>query len=77
MFRCLGTGEIQKVKLSGVEESFEKHSKEAESKGVKAHFRLDESGLVVLESVRQFMIYCIKAKWLVVSIIRQIKTVAM
>ncbi|XP_064595263.1 hypoxia up-regulated protein 1-like isoform X2 [Liolophura sinensis] len=49
--RSLGSGEIHKVKLSGVEESFDKHSKEAESKGVKAHFRLDESGLIVLESV--------------------------
>lgn len=46
-----GQLKISKVSLSGVEEAYNKHASEAESKGVKAHFKVDESGLLQLEKV--------------------------
>lgn len=42
---------LAKYKLSGVAEAFSKHKDSGESKGVKAHFRLDESGLLNLDQV--------------------------
>ncbi|CAM1311638.1 HYOU1 (predicted), partial [Pycnogonum litorale] len=41
---------ISKVKLKGVENALNKHTEEeTESKGIKAHFRMDESGIIRLE----------------------------
>ena len=37
--------------LSGVETAHNKHKEKAEGKGVKAHFRMDESGLLHLDTV--------------------------
>ena len=34
-----------------MESAINKHSQEAEYKGVKAHFRMDESGILLLEKV--------------------------
>ncbi|KAK7904314.1 hypothetical protein WMY93_016921 [Mugilogobius chulae] len=45
-----GSRNLTTVKLSGVGSSFQKHS-DAESKGIKAHFNMDESGLLVLDRV--------------------------
>lgn len=45
-----GSVNLTTVKLSGVGESFKKHT-DAESKGIKAHFNMDESGLLVLDRV--------------------------
>ncbi|XP_013398865.1 hypoxia up-regulated protein 1 isoform X3 [Lingula anatina] len=42
---------LTKVTLKGVKAAHEKHSKDAESKGVKAHFRMDESGILTLDRV--------------------------
>ncbi|XP_011349400.1 hypoxia up-regulated protein 1 isoform X2 [Ooceraea biroi] len=43
---------ISNISLSGVAEALEKHAKEgAESKGVKAHFNIDESGVLNLLNV--------------------------
>ena len=39
------------MSLVGVESAISKHSQEAEYKGVKAHFRMDESGILHLEKV--------------------------
>lgn len=40
------------INLSGVTEALEKHSKEgAESKGIKAHFLMDDSGILNLVNV--------------------------
>merc|ERR1739838_738070 len=48
-----GSRNIADVELGGVKEAHDKYSKQndTESKGVKAHFRMDESGILNLESV--------------------------
>ncbi|KAM9455464.1 hypoxia up-regulated protein 1 isoform 1-T2 [Clarias gariepinus] len=48
--KMFGSVNLTTVKLSGVGESFKKHT-DAESKGIKAHFNMDESGLLVLDRV--------------------------
>lgn len=50
--RCsvFGSLNLTTVKLSGVGSSFRKHA-EAESKGIKAHFNMDESGVLLLDRV--------------------------
>ncbi|KAK5859282.1 hypothetical protein PBY51_003361 [Eleginops maclovinus] len=45
-----GSLNLTTVKLSGVGESFEKNA-DAESKGIKAHFNMDESGVLLLDRV--------------------------
>ncbi|XP_056140394.1 hypoxia up-regulated protein 1 [Lampris incognitus] len=45
-----GSLNLTTVKLSGVGDSFQKHS-DAESKGIKAHFNMDESGVLLLDRV--------------------------
>ncbi|XP_065307451.1 hypoxia up-regulated protein 1 isoform X2 [Dermacentor albipictus] len=45
-----GSLNISKVSLTGVAEAIQKHAVDAEPKGIKAHFRLDESGLLHLDS---------------------------
>ncbi|KAI7793813.1 hypoxia up-regulated protein 1 [Triplophysa rosa] len=48
--KVFGSQNLTTVKLSGVGSSFEKHS-DAESKGIKAHFNMDESGVLLLDRV--------------------------
>ncbi|XP_036975370.1 hypoxia up-regulated protein 1 [Acanthopagrus latus] len=45
-----GSLNLTTVKLSGVDRSFQRHA-DAESKGIKAHFNMDESGLLLLDRV--------------------------
>ena len=45
-----GSLNLTTVKLSGVGSSFQKHI-DAESKGIKAHFNMDESGGLLLDRV--------------------------
>jgi len=45
----LGPTLLQSYSLTGVETLYTKYSTDAESKGVKAHFRVDESGILTLE----------------------------
>ncbi|XP_019941425.1 hypoxia up-regulated protein 1 [Paralichthys olivaceus] len=45
-----GSVNLTTVKLSGVGSSFQKHA-DAESKGIKAHFNMDESGVLLLDRV--------------------------
>lgn len=45
-----GSLNLTTVKLSGVGSSFQKHL-DAESKGIKAHFNMDESGVLLLDRV--------------------------
>lgn len=60
-----GSLNLTTVKLSGVGSSFLKHA-DAESKGIKAHFNMDESGVLLLDRVSsapsslqlQFHHYC-------------------
>uniref|UniRef100_A0A3Q3N245 Hypoxia up-regulated protein 1 n=1 Tax=Labrus bergylta TaxID=56723 RepID=A0A3Q3N245_9LABR len=46
-----GSLNLTTVKLSGVGSSFQKHT-DAESKGIKAHFNMDESGVLLLDRVK-------------------------
>ncbi|XP_035741510.1 hypoxia up-regulated protein 1-like isoform X3 [Vespa mandarinia] len=49
---AVGNLNLSTIKLTGVAEALEKHAKEgAESKGIKAHFNMDESGLLNLVNV--------------------------
>uniref|UniRef100_A0A0C9QZD6 Hypoxia up-regulated protein 1 n=1 Tax=Fopius arisanus TaxID=64838 RepID=A0A0C9QZD6_9HYME len=49
---AIGNLNLTTVALTGVAEAFEKHQKEgAESKGIKAHFSMDDSGLLDLINV--------------------------
>ncbi|MEQ2224133.1 Hypoxia up-regulated protein 1 [Ilyodon furcidens] len=45
-----GSLNLTTVRLSGVGDSFQKHA-DAESKGIKAHFNMDESGVFLLDRV--------------------------
>lgn len=45
-----GSLNLTTVRLSGVGNSFQKHT-DAESKGIKAHFNMDESGVLLLDRV--------------------------
>ncbi|XP_061817890.2 hypoxia up-regulated protein 1 [Nerophis lumbriciformis] len=47
---AFGSLNLTMVKLSGVGSSFQKHT-DAESKGIKAHFNMDESGILQLDRV--------------------------
>lgn len=49
--RVFGSQNLTTVKLKGVGESFKKYP-DYESKGIKAHFNLDESGVLSLDRVR-------------------------
>lgn len=51
MCRVFGSLNLTTVRLTGVGTSFKKHG-DAESKGIKAHFNMDESGVLVLDRVR-------------------------
>ncbi|XP_070621830.1 hypoxia up-regulated protein 1 isoform X2 [Erythrolamprus reginae] len=48
--RAFGSLNLTRVKLRGVGESFKKHP-DYESKGIKAHFNMDESGVLSLDQV--------------------------
>ena len=50
--RAIGSLNISTVSLEGVSEALAKHAKDgAESKGIKAHFVMDESGILNLINV--------------------------
>lgn len=48
--RVFGSLNLTTVRLKGVGDSFKKHS-DYESKGIKAHFNMDESGVLSLDRV--------------------------
>ena len=48
--RFLGSRIIRHVSLKGVGDAMDKHS-DKEHKGIKAHFRMDESGILHLDDV--------------------------
>lgn len=50
IIRIFGSLNLTTVRLKGVGESFKKHS-DYESKGIKAHFNMDESGVLSLDRV--------------------------
>jgi len=45
-----GSTHLQTISLSGVADAYSQHS-DAEPKGIKAHFRVDDSGLLYLDKV--------------------------
>ena len=49
--RFLGNHVLRHVSLKGVADAFDKHG-DKEHKGIKAHFRMDESGILHLDDVR-------------------------
>ena len=49
--REFGSTQLQTVTLTGVETAFTKHQENTEHKGVKAHFRVDDSGILTLDKV--------------------------
>lgn len=51
-YSAVGNLNISTISLSGIAEALSKHAKEAaESKGIKAHFSMDESGVLNLVNV--------------------------
>jgi hypothetical protein len=50
-FSALGQTELSRIRVTGVRTAYDKHKDTHESKGVKAHFRLDESCLLGLDRV--------------------------
>ena len=57
----LGSSHLMNVQVKGVVESFKKHeSDEVDSKGIKAYFMLDETGILSLEKVIALQINCSK-----------------
>lgn len=46
----MGKLNLTQVQLQGVPSVFEKH-KDEESKGIKVHFRIDDSGIVEIDKV--------------------------
>lgn len=52
-FKTMGKLNLSQVQLFGIEEVFEKHKNE-ESKGIKVHFKMDDSGIVELDKVGFF-----------------------
>lgn len=50
---CLGSLSLSNIKLNGVQDAYSKHSGQdgVDTKGIKAHFAMDDSGLLVLQNV--------------------------
>ncbi|CAF1019934.1 unnamed protein product [Adineta steineri] len=49
--RALGQTELLHVSVSGADKAYEKHKDTSESKGIKAHFQLDDNCLLTLDRV--------------------------
>lgn len=51
--KCLGSLSLSNIKLNGVQDAYSKHKGQdgVDTKGIKAHFAMDDSGLLVLQNV--------------------------
>ncbi|CAF4351963.1 unnamed protein product [Rotaria sp. Silwood2] len=49
--RALGQTELSRLHITGVRTAYNKHKDTSESKGIKAHFQLDENCLLVLDRI--------------------------
>jgi hypothetical protein len=49
--RALGQTELTHVSVTGARTAYEKHKDTSESKGVKAHFQLDDNCLLAIDRV--------------------------
>lgn len=54
-FRALGKTDLLRVSVSGARKAYEKHKDTSESKGVKAHFHVDDSSLLTLDRVSSYL----------------------
>lgn len=54
LFSYIGSLNLSSITLNGVMKALEDNAND-EPSGVKAHFRMEESGLLLLESVRQYI----------------------
>ena len=50
--RTFGKTTLQEITVEGVGAAFTSHAESGASKGVKAHFKMDESGLLSIDTVR-------------------------
>ena len=50
--RTFGKSTLQEITVEGVGAAFTSHAESGASKGVKAHFKMDESGLLSIDTVR-------------------------
>ncbi len=50
-FSALGQTDLARISVTGVRTAYEKHKDTSESKGVKAHFQLDDNCLLGLDRV--------------------------
>ena len=56
VFRKL-QGQVHSVSLKGVEDAYSKHTDDkSEPKGIKAHFKMDENGILSLEQVSRYFV---------------------
>lgn len=51
--KCLGSLSLNNIKLNGVQDAYSKYKDQegVDTKGIKAHFSMDDSGLLVLQNV--------------------------
>lgn len=49
--QTFGNTTLERVTLTGIEDAHSKHGTDSDSKGVKAHFRMDDSGVLFLDKV--------------------------
>jgi len=51
--KCLGPLSLSVIKLNGVQDAYSKHQGQqgVDTKGIKAHFMMDDNGLLVLQNV--------------------------
>lgn len=51
--KCLGSLSLSVFKLNGVQDAYSKHRKQegVDTKGIKAHFAMDDNGLLILQNV--------------------------
>ena len=62
VFRKL-QGQVHSVSLKGVEDAYSKHTDDkSEPKGIKAHFKMDENGILSLEQVSRYFV-CGRSCW--------------
>lgn len=51
--KCLGSLSLSNIKLNGVQDAYSKYKSQegVDTKGIKAHFAMDDSGILVLQNV--------------------------
>ncbi len=54
-FSALGQTDLARISVTGARTAYEKHKDTSESKGIKAHFLLDDNCLLTLDRVKIFV----------------------